>query len=79
MIDSSRKEQLEQQLIVVETAISNLVSGSVKSYQIGQRSFTYLDLTELLNWRKQLLTELQMIDYVVMQYVQNTSEDGSVI
>ena len=78
-MDSSRREQLEQQLIVVENAISNLVAGSVKSYQIGQRSFTYLDLTELLNWRKQLLTELQLIDYVVTQYVNNTSEDGSTI
>jgi len=79
MIDETRKEQLQQQLIVVETAIQNLVAGAVKSYQIGQRSFTYLDLTELLNWRKQLLTELQLIDYVVTQYVNNTTEDGSTI
>ena len=78
-MDSSRREQLQQQLITVETAIQNLVAGAVKSYQIGQRSFTYLDLNELLNWRKQLLTELQMIDYVVTQYVNNTSEDGSTI
>jgi len=78
-MDSTRKEQLQQQLIIVETAISNLVAGAVKSYQIGQRSFTYFDLTELINWRKQLLTELQMIDYVVTQYVNNTSEDGSTI
>ena len=79
MMDETRKEQLQQQLIIVETAIQNLVSGSVKSYSIGQRSFTYLDLTELLNWRKQLLTELQMIDYVITQYVNNTTEDGSTI
>ena len=79
MMDDTRKEQLQQQLVTVETAISNLVAGVVKSYQIGQRSFTYLDLTELLNWRKQLLTELQMVDYIVTQYVQNTTEDGSTI
>ena len=78
-MDSTRIEQLQQQLIIVETAIQNLVSGSVKSYQIGQRSFTYLDLTELLNWRKQLLIELGMLDSVVTQYVKNTREDGSTI
>ena len=78
-MDSTRIEQLQQQLIIVETAIQNLVSGSVKSYQIGQRSFTYLDLTELLNWRKQLLIELGMLDSVVTQYVKNTKEDGSTI
>jgi len=79
MLDENRYQQIQQMLEQVETAIQQLVSGSIKSYSIGQRSFSYLDLAELRRWRLDLLQELNALDYVCTQYVKNSDDDGSVL
>jgi len=47
-----------QTLTQVETAITSLASSGIKSYSINGRSFTRENLRELINLRKELLTEI---------------------
>jgi hypothetical protein len=53
-----RRTQLENMRDEIETAITKLVKGGVKSYKIGDRFFTYLDLTELVDLLKEIKKEL---------------------
>jgi hypothetical protein len=43
----------------IEAAISALLTGGASSYSIGSRSVTKLDLADLMNERRMLLTEVQ--------------------
>ena len=53
-----RREQLENMLQVVETAIIELVSNKVASYKIGERFFTYHTIDDLLKLKKDIQNEL---------------------
>ena len=46
-------------LASVEAAITALLTGGASSYSIGNRSVTKLDLAQLLEERRLLLTEVQ--------------------
>jgi len=46
-------------LAQTEAAISALLTGGASSYSIGSRSVTKLDLADLMNERRILLTEVQ--------------------
>ena len=48
-----------QYLTQVETAISQLLAGTVKQYRIGDRMVTKLDLKELATLRNQLIANAQ--------------------
>jgi len=48
------KEEAIELLAEVDSAIHSLVVNKVKSYRLGDRSFTYLDVEELLRWRAEL-------------------------
>jgi len=50
--------ELQTYLSNVESAINALVVGRAKSYSIAGRSYTYQDLSELRNWRKELQNEI---------------------
>jgi hypothetical protein len=43
----------------IEAAISALLTGGASSYSIGQRTVTKLDLADLMNERRMLLTEVE--------------------
>ena len=77
--EPERFEYLMSLLQEVETAINELITNRVKSYSIGQRHFTYLDLDELRNWRREILEELGGIRHLSTNYLTNTTEDGSEI
>lgn len=50
---------LAAQLEAVETAILNLMTGgAVKSYSIGDRNISRMNLSELTAWRDQLKAEI---------------------
>ncbi len=53
-----RKAELIELRNEIETAIKSLVKNKVKSYRIGDRYYTYFDLTELANMRKEINKEL---------------------
>lgn len=42
----------------IEAAISALLTGGASSYSIGSRSVTKIDLADLMNERRMLLTEV---------------------
>jgi len=42
----------------IETAIQSLVKNKVKSYRIGDRYYTYFDLKELGDMRREINKEL---------------------
>lgn len=55
------KEEYEQIISQIDEAIVNLSTGKVKSYKLGDRSFTYYDLNELIYtrdyYKKQMIEE----------------------
>jgi len=53
-----RKAELIELRNEIETAIKSLVKNKVKSYRIGDRYYTYFDLTELANMRREINKEL---------------------
>jgi len=53
-----RKTELLDLRKEIETAIKSLVKNRVKSYRIGDRYYTYFDLTELANMRREINKEL---------------------
>ncbi len=53
---ATKQEMLE----VVETAINELIANKVASYRIGERTFTYYQLQDLIAWRNQLRRELNI-------------------
>jgi hypothetical protein len=46
-------------LAQIEAAISALLTGGASSYSIGSRSVTKIDLADLMNERRMLLTEVE--------------------
>ena len=44
--------EIEAHIALIDAAIDALVSGRVKSYRIGRRTFTRYSLTELMSLRK---------------------------
>jgi len=56
---SNNDEIVKMNLMIeqINNAISELLSGKVKSYKIGSRSFEYYDIQELLNIRDRLIQE----------------------
>jgi len=52
--DASGMSSASSQLAAVQTAIDKLLSGAVQAYQIGPRSFTYLDIGKLFDERRRL-------------------------
>lgn len=41
-------------LAKVDTAIEKILDGTAESYSIGSRSYTALDIDDLLRWREKL-------------------------
>jgi len=58
IMTEERREQLQNMLQVVETAIIELVSNKVASYKIGERFFTYHTIDDLLKLKKDIQNEL---------------------
>jgi len=56
IMTEERREQLQNMLQVVETAIIELVSNKVASYKIGERFFTYHTIDDLLKLKKDIYT-----------------------
>lgn len=50
---------LKEQLEAVENAIYALTKGGVQSYSIGGKTVTKIDLTKLMQSRKDLKTQMQ--------------------
>lgn len=57
-MDAGRKQELQDLLRTIETAIKELVENKVVSYRIGERYFTYHSLDELMRMRLNILREL---------------------
>ena len=53
------RSQAQQDLIAVQAAIRAIVSGGAKQYSIGGRSFTKLDLGELMERESRLKAEVK--------------------
>ena len=61
------RSQAQQDLDAVQTAIRGIISGQAKQYSIGNRSFTKLDLGELMERESRLKAEVkreQMADLI---------------
>jgi len=61
------RSQAQQDLDAVQAAIRSIVSGGAKQYTIGSRSFTKLDLSELMERESKLKAEVkreQMADLI---------------
>ena len=53
------RSQAQQDLEAVQTAIRAIISGQAKQYSIGSRSFTKLDLGELMERESRLKAEIK--------------------
>ncbi|MEM4235884.1 MAG: hypothetical protein QXV44_02440 [Candidatus Anstonellaceae archaeon] len=60
-MSADRITLLKEMIQEVESAIRQLISKQVKSYKLGERWFTYFDLAELIQWRNQLIRELNQL------------------
>mgnify|MGYP001055849953 CR=1 FL=1 len=72
-MDDERRQQLEQMLNEIETAISELVQNKVASYKLGERSYTFYSIGELIKLREQILSEL---NYNFETYLGTASIEG---
>ncbi len=77
-MDAARRQQLEDMLETIETAITELVAGKTQSYRIGERWFTYHSIADLVDLRKQILKELNETPITVRSYpyIQTSGDIG---
>lgn len=57
-------EEIQTLLDDVNSAIRAIVTGNTQSYGIGSRNLTYLSLSELMDMRKVLMSELDGTIYI---------------
>lgn len=57
-MDQTRREELQELLNTIEFAIKELIERKVVSYRIGERSFTYYSISDLIAFRDKVLKEL---------------------
>ena len=50
----------------IDTGLAALMNRKIKSYTIGERTFTYTTMADLLGWRRVLQEELNSIPCAIV-------------
>ncbi len=55
----TKVKSTREKLVEVEAAIHELMTGKIKSYMIGRRMVTYLNLEDLRRYQRELTAQLR--------------------